>query len=82
MGRRGIDLGDEFPKPWTDEIIQAADVVVIMGDVTVPELPGQRYEHWDLPDPAGQDAGTVGAIRDRTEEEGPRPADPAGRSAR
>lgn len=68
MAERGIDLADEFPKPWTEEIIRAADVVVIMGDVTVPELPGQRYEHWDVPDPAGQDPDTVRAIRDQAEE--------------
>lgn len=68
MGERGIDLTDEFPKPWTDEIIEAADIVVSMGDVTVPELPAQRYEHWDLPDPAGRDLDTVRDIRDRTEE--------------
>src|SRR5207344_896783 len=28
MHERGIDIGHEFPKPWTDEIVRAADVVV------------------------------------------------------
>ncbi|MBB5790598.1 low molecular weight phosphatase family protein [Jiangella mangrovi] len=68
MSERGIDLGDEFPKPWTDEIIQAADVVVIMGDVAVPELAGQRYEHWDVPETAGRDLDAVRAVRDDLEE--------------
>jgi arsenate reductase len=68
MRERGIDLVDEFPKPWTDEIVDAADVVVTMGGVTAPELPGRQYEDWDLPDPAGQDLDTVRAIRDQTEQ--------------
>lgn len=68
MGERGIDLADEFPKPWTEEIVGAADVVVTMGDVRLPERPGQRYEHWDVPDPAGRDLDTVRAVREQTEE--------------
>ena len=31
MAEVGIDITSEFPKPWTDEIVQAADVVVTMG---------------------------------------------------
>ena len=31
MAEIGIDITGEFPKPWTDEIVQAADVVVTMG---------------------------------------------------
>jgi protein-tyrosine-phosphatase len=31
MAEAGIDITDEFPKPWTQEIVQAADVVVTMG---------------------------------------------------
>ncbi|MGO9033319.1 arsenate reductase/protein-tyrosine-phosphatase family protein, partial [Mycobacterium sp.] len=27
MAERGIDISGEYPKPWTDEIVQAADVV-------------------------------------------------------
>lgn len=67
MGERGIDLAEEFPKPWTDEIVEAADVVVTIGGVTAPELHGRRYEAWDLPDPGGQDLDTVRTIRDETE---------------
>ncbi|MDT7679604.1 MAG: hypothetical protein QOD82_7519, partial [Pseudonocardiales bacterium] len=28
MSERGIDISREFAKPWTDEIVRAADVVV------------------------------------------------------
>jgi arsenate reductase (thioredoxin) len=31
MADRGIDISREFPKPWTEEIVRAADVVVTMG---------------------------------------------------
>ncbi len=32
MAEVGIDISREFPpKPWTDEIVRAADVVVKMG---------------------------------------------------
>ena len=54
MAEGGIDISSEFPKPWTDEIVQAADVVITMGcGDACPIFPGKRYEDWDLDDPAG-----------------------------
>jgi arsenate reductase (thioredoxin) len=51
MAEVGIDITGEFPKPWTDEIVQAADVVVTMGcGDACPFYPGKRYENWELPD--------------------------------
>ena len=42
MAEAGIDLSPEFPKPWTDEFVLAADVVVTMGcGDACPLLPGQ-----------------------------------------
>ena len=65
MAEVGIDITDEFPKPWTDEIVQAADVVVTMGcGDACPLFPGKRYEDWTLDDPAGQDVVAVRPIRD------------------
>jgi protein-tyrosine-phosphatase len=59
MAEVGIDITREFPKPWTDEIVQAADVVVTMGcGDACPVFPGKRYEEWVLPDPAGQSVDT------------------------
>ena len=53
MAERGIDIAQEYPKPWTDEIVQAADVVVTMGcGDACPYFPGKRYEDWELEDPA------------------------------
>ena len=56
MAEVGIDITAEFPKPWTEEIVQAADVVITMGcGDACPLYPGKRYEDWELDDPAGQD---------------------------
>jgi protein-tyrosine-phosphatase len=69
MAEVGIDITGEFPKPWTDEIVRAADVVVTMGcGDACPYFPGKRYENWDLPDPAGQAVDAVRPIRDDIEE--------------
>ena len=65
MGEVGIDITDEFPKPWTDEIVRAADVVITMGcGDACPLYPGKRYEDWELDDPAGQGLDAVRRIRD------------------
>jgi arsenate reductase (thioredoxin) len=69
MAEVGIDITCEFPKPWTDEMVQAADVVVTMGcGDACPVFPGKRYENWELPDPAGQSVDAVRPIRDDIEE--------------
>jgi len=68
MAEVGIDITGEYPKPWTDEIVQAADVVITMGcGDACPIFPGKRYENWDLPDPAGQGVDAVRPIRDTIE---------------
>jgi protein-tyrosine-phosphatase len=65
MAELDVDLSEEFPKPLTDEVVRAADVVITMGcGDACPIYPGKRYEDWDLPDPAGQDLDTVRGIRD------------------
>jgi arsenate reductase len=61
----GIDMGEAFPKPLTDEVVRAADVVITMGcGDACPIYPGKKYEDWQLDDPAGQDLATVRRIRD------------------
>ena len=68
MAERGIDISGEYPKPWTDEVVQAADVVVTMGcGDACPIFPGRRYEEWVLDDPAGQNTDAVRPIRDDIE---------------
>lgn len=68
MEEVGIDITGEYPKPWTDEIVRSADVVVTMGcGDACPVYPGKRYEDWALDDPAGQDVEAVRPIRDEIE---------------
>lgn len=68
MQERGIDISGEFPKPWTDEVVRAADVVVTMGcGDACPIFPGKRYVDWALEDPAGQGVEAVRPIRDEIE---------------
>jgi len=65
MREVGVNLATEFPKPWTDEIVRAADVVVTMGcGDACPIFPGKRYEDWELTDPAGQPIEVVREVRD------------------
>ena len=65
MAEVGIDITNEFPKPWTDEIVRAADAVITMGcGDACPVFPGKRYEDWVLEDPQGLDVESVRPIRD------------------
>ena len=65
MEELGVDMHEEFPKPLTDEVVRAADVVITMGcGDACPIYPGKKYEDWELDDPAGQDLETVCRIRD------------------
>ena len=64
----GVTIGDEFPKPLTDEAVRAADVVITMGcGDACPIYPGRRYLDWDLEDPVGKPLATVRGIRDDIE---------------
>ena len=64
-GRTGIELTEAFPKPLTDDVVHAADVIVTMGcGDACPVFPGKHYEDWAVADPAGQPIEVVRAIRD------------------
>jgi protein-tyrosine-phosphatase len=64
MDEIGVDVSQEFPKPLSDEVVRAADVVVTMGcGDACPVYPGKRYLDWDLPDPAGKSLDEVRLIR-------------------
>jgi protein-tyrosine-phosphatase len=68
MAEKRIDITGEHPKRWTDDMVEAADVVVTMGcGDTCPFIPGRRYEDWTLPDPAGQPVDAVRVVRDEIE---------------
>jgi protein-tyrosine-phosphatase len=68
MRERGIDISTEYPKPWTEEVVRAADVIVSMGcGDACPIFPGKRYEDWVLDDPAGKSVDDVRPVRDEIE---------------
>ncbi|AIG80402.1 Putative arsenate reductase (ArsC) [Amycolatopsis japonica] len=65
LGEFDIELSNGFPKPLTDEVVRAADVVVTMGcGDACPVYPGKRYLDWDVPDPMNQPLSVVRTIRD------------------
>jgi arsenate reductase len=65
LSEMGLDLSRNYPKPLTDDVVRASDVVITMGcGDSCPIYPGKRYEDWEVPDPAGQTLETVREIRD------------------
>ena len=65
MSDIGLSLEGAFPKPLTDEVVRAADVVITMGcGDACPIYPGKRYEDWSLTDPSELDINGVREVRD------------------
>jgi arsenate reductase (thioredoxin) len=65
MAEVGIDISNEFPKPWTEEVVRAADVIVTMGcGDSCPIFPGKRYLDWEVGDPKDLPLEQVRPIRD------------------
>ena len=65
MAELGLDMTEEFPKPLTDDVVQAADVVITMGCGDACAIyPGKRYLDWELTDPAGLSIEEVRVVRD------------------
>ena len=49
----GVDIGANIPKPITEAMVAAADVVVTLGrEARVDEVPGTRFENWDTDEPS------------------------------
>ena len=68
MAEVGIDISDQLPQPWADEVVRAADVIVTMGcGDACPVYPGKRYVDWELDDPSGKTLEEVRPIRDEIE---------------
>lgn len=66
MAEVGIDISQEFPKPWTEEVVRAVDTVIAMGCGDVcPIYPGKSYVDWELSDPEGMTIERVRLVRDQ-----------------
>jgi protein-tyrosine-phosphatase len=65
LAERGISLTEAYPKPLTNDVVHAADVIVTMGcGDACPIYPGKRYLDWDVADPNDQPIERVRDIRD------------------
>lgn len=68
MAELGIDIAQDFPKPWTEETLRAADVIVTMGCAEAcPVYPGKRYLDWELDAPPATSLEAVRPVRDEIE---------------
>ncbi|MEM9609857.1 MAG: arsenate reductase ArsC [Actinomycetota bacterium] len=65
MAELDIDISDEQPQRWTDEIARSVDVIITMGcGDECPLYPGVRMVDWELQDPAGKPPEFVRVVRD------------------
>ena len=68
MTEVGIDITDQQPKKWTDDLVQEVDVIISMGcGDTCPVYPEKRYIDWEIEDPAGKGIEMVRSVRDQIE---------------
>ena len=69
MAELGVDMGEEFPKPLTDEVVRAADVVITMGcGDACPIYPGQALRGLGARRSGRPGLETVRQIRDELDE--------------
>ncbi|MET1063521.1 MAG: low molecular weight phosphatase family protein [Arthrobacter sp.] len=55
LAELGIDITREHPKPVTDEVLNAVDVVIVLGNEAKVEAPeGKRIEVWDTDEPSAR----------------------------
>ncbi|MBI3890721.1 MAG: arsenate reductase ArsC [Candidatus Wallbacteria bacterium] len=65
MSEVGVDLSAAEPKLLTEAMARSAQLLITMGcGDRCPVVPGLARDDWPLPDPKGQPAATVRAIRD------------------
>ncbi|MFC6257811.1 low molecular weight phosphatase family protein, partial [Kocuria oceani] len=47
LAARGLELGQAYPKPLTDDVVRAADHVITFGTAdAVPVYPGAEHQDW------------------------------------
>ncbi|MHA7299799.1 arsenate-mycothiol transferase ArsC [Pseudarthrobacter sp. MDT1-22] len=64
LNELGIDITGEHPKPVTDEVLDAVDVVIVLGtEAKLEARGGTRFETWETDEPSTR--GIEGAERMR-----------------
>ena len=67
MEEEGIDISDQESTQLTGEMIEEADLVVVMGgspEKLFPELLKEKAVYWPIPDPYGQPLSRIRRVRD------------------
>lgn len=55
LGEVGIDISSQVPQPVTDDLVGAADLVVVLGsDARVEPVDGTEVEIWETDEPAAR----------------------------
>ncbi|MCQ3803452.1 MAG: sigma-70 family RNA polymerase sigma factor [bacterium] len=54
LAERGIDIGGNHPVKWSAAMVEAAEVVVDLGEERLPAVTGKRYLRWEIESPAGK----------------------------
>lgn len=68
MAERGIDISEQVPKPWADELVRSATIVVVFGGRRPSTVVScRRLEIWPIQDPTGLEVEDVRPIRDEIE---------------
>ncbi len=70
MAESGLDVAFRIPRLLNDVVSEIPpDMIITMGcGDDCPEIPGEKIEGWDLPDPDGQPAETMRFVRDEIEQ--------------
>jgi len=67
MEEEGIDISDQESNQLTAEMIEKADLVVVMGgnpENLFPGILGDKAIYWPIPDPYGQSLNRIRQVRD------------------
>jgi arsenate reductase (thioredoxin) len=67
LEERGISTEYIYKATIVPRTVHRADVVVLMGVHEIPAVPGHRYVHWNIDDPAGRPIERVRRIADDVE---------------
>jgi arsenate reductase (thioredoxin) len=67
LRERGISEEGLYNKEIIARTVHRSDVIVLLGVEETPDLPGDRYEHWPVADPAGRSEMKVREIADNIE---------------